>query len=214
LKNTQESFSSVYNWPYVHCLRVWGRVLSTYCARSRRGQGLDSKHVYVPLIYPLVQLCLGTIRLIPTACYFPLRFHCLRVIADLEEHTGIIAPVPAHLLEVIDTGALTVKTKPATLKRLDFSVVLRVPKAYLNTRVFQDGVVENMTELFLAHYAASSTHIAFPEMVIPTLVQVKKFVKQSKNVKANKMFQHQLLDIVIMKCSIEQHIFKLLFILK
>jgi nucleolar complex protein 2 len=48
----QDSFQSVYNWQYIHCLRLWSRVLSE----------TPNKDVLEPLIYPLVQVTLGVIR--------------------------------------------------------------------------------------------------------------------------------------------------------
>ncbi|KAG5463058.1 MAG: Noc2p family-domain-containing protein [Olpidium bornovanus] len=45
---TKDSFKAVYNWQYIHCLRLWARVIG---AHTQCGKGpLD------PLLYPLVQV--------------------------------------------------------------------------------------------------------------------------------------------------------------
>lgn len=53
---TKESFSAVYNWQFVHALNVWGHVFCTY------NKDQDPKMQLQPLVYPLVQIIIGSMR--------------------------------------------------------------------------------------------------------------------------------------------------------
>lgn len=86
----KENIQAVYNWQFVNSLKLWGNLLGV----------VSNKPQLQPLVYPFVQVCLGTIKLIPTAQYFPLRFHIVQILMDLSRDTGIYVPILPFLIEV------------------------------------------------------------------------------------------------------------------
>jgi len=68
--------------------------------------------------------------------------------------------------------------KPSTLKPLDFEVTIRVVKGYLRTRVYQDGVGEQVIELLSEFFALWCKSIAFPELALPVIVMLKRWLKE------------------------------------
>jgi nucleolar complex protein 2 len=71
--------------------------------------------------------------------------------------------------------------KPTTLKALDFSTAIRAGKSLLGTRVYQDGVGEQVVELFSEFFTIWCKSIAFPELALPVIVMLKRWLKDATN---------------------------------
>ncbi|XP_065060967.1 nucleolar complex protein 2 homolog isoform X1 [Rhopilema esculentum] len=178
----KDAYQTVYNWQYINCIQLWTRVVG-----ELHGETL------APLIYPVVQVTLGVVRLIPTARYYPLRFHCLRSLNMLSKLTNTYIPVASYLVEILESSEFNKKSKPSTAKAPDISCALKLPKAQLHTKAFQDCVMENVTELLLEHFVNHSTSIAFPELIFPICLRMKRFMKKSTVPKFSKQIK-QIVD--------------------
>eukprot|EP00112_Aurelia_sp_Birch-Aquarium-sp1_P008912 Seg1996.3 transcript_id=Seg1996.3/GoldUCD/mRNA.D3Y31 product="Protein bud22" protein_id=Seg1996.3/GoldUCD/D3Y31 len=178
----KDSYQSVYNWQYISCIQLWARVL-----------GELHSDTLAPLIYPLVQVILGVIRLIPTTRYYPLRFHCLHSLNMLSKTTNTYIPVASYLVEILESPEFNHKTKPSTAKASDVSYVLKFPKAHLHTRAFQDCIMDNICDLLLEHFVNHSTSIAFPELIFPVCLRMKRFMKKTEVPKFSKQIK-QIVD--------------------
>ena len=186
--NANDAYKTIYNWQYIHSLDFWSRVLSAHCTAPDASLR--------PLIYPLVQVTLGALRLIPTATYFPLRFQLTRSLLRLSRATNTYIPLAAPLYEVLSSTEMRKPPKPSTQKPLDFAVNIRAPKGYLKTRPYQDGVGEQVQELLAEFFALWSKSIAFPELALAPTVMLKRWLKDAnhrspgkgnKNQKVNQM---------------------------
>ncbi|KAG9320265.1 hypothetical protein KVV02_001184, partial [Mortierella alpina] len=183
LVKTKESYKAVYNWQYLHCLGLWSQVVSTH-ALNTAGQP-TALHT---LIYPLVQVSLGALRLIPTSTYYPLRFQIIRNLIQLVENTGTFIPLAPFLFEVLEGGEMKRPGRKGTMKPLEWDLGFKCSNDYKGSRVYQDGTGEQVYELMTEYYALFSTSISFPELVIPAIVQLKRFIKKSSLVKLTKQF--------------------------
>ncbi|KAH9833909.1 putative NOC2 family protein [Teratosphaeria destructans] len=171
--NSNESYKTVYNWQYVHSLDFWSRVLSSHA--------VDPASPLRPLIYPLVQVTLGALRLIPTATYFPLRFQLIRSLLRLSHHTNTFIPLAPALYEVLNSAEMRKAPKASTLKPLEFDTSIRAAQSYLRTRTYQDGTGEQVAELLSEFLAIWSKSIAFPELALPVIIALKRWLKEVQN---------------------------------
>ncbi|KAH9906297.1 Noc2p family protein [Xylariomycetidae sp. FL2044] len=182
--NKNESYKNIYNWQYVHSLDFWSCVLSEHCSPLKEAEAGKESQLRL-LIYPLVQVTLGAMRLIPTAAYFPLRFHLMRSLLRISRSTGTYIPLAAALLEVLNSAEMRKSPKPTTLKAFDFQVAYKAPKSFLKTKVYQDGIGDQVVELFSEYFVLWSTNIAFPEFALPVIVMLKRWLKQSRKTGGN-----------------------------
>lgn len=190
---TKDSYKTIYNWQYVHSLDFWSRVLSQHCDALVEAKA-GKQSALRPLIYPVVQITLGAMRLIPTPQYFPLRFQLTRSLLRISRTTGTYIPLAPALLEVLNSAEMRKRPKSSTLKPLDFNTNIRAPKSYLRTRVYQDGVGEQVAELLSEFFVLWTKNIAFPELSLPVVVMLKRWLKEvgsrtsgNKNSKINQM---------------------------
>jgi nucleolar complex protein 2 len=198
--NQKESYKTVYNWQYVHSLDFWSCVLSEHCNPETEAEAGKESQLR-PLIYPTVQVTLGAMRLIPTSTYFPLRFHMVRSLLRLSRATGTYIPLAPALLEVLNSAEMKKPPKPSTLKSLDFASNYKAQKSYLRTRVYQDGIGEQVAELLSEFFYLWSRSIAFPELALPVIVMMKRWLKdaghKSNGNKNNKI--NSALSLVVQK---------------
>ena len=175
---SKDSHAKVYNWQFIHSLDFWSRVLSAACSTSTNPTlKKPSDSPFHPLIYPLVQISLGALNLLPTPTYFPLHFHIVRLLLRISRQTTTYIPLFPPLLYILRSPTCTANPKASTLRPLDFRAIVRAPSAYLKTRAYQNGVGEQLVELMGEFFGVWAKNIAFPELCIPPVAMLKRWLK-------------------------------------
>ncbi|XP_012143161.2 nucleolar complex protein 2 [Megachile rotundata] len=164
----KEHFQAVYNWQYINSLRFWSELINA----SKSNSMLHS------LLYPLVQIIIGTIKVIPTPQYYPLRFHCVQILIDISRETDTFIPMLPFLLEILDSYDFNKKHKAVSMKPIPFICILRMSKSQLQENGFKDNVIESIYKLILESAAKDSYKIYFPDLYIPCIIQLKAFLKK------------------------------------
>ncbi|KYM93137.1 Nucleolar complex protein 2 like protein [Atta colombica] len=164
----QENFQAVYNWQYINSLRFWTELI----IKSKEKSMLRS------LLYPLVQIIIGTIKVIPTAQYYPLRFHCIEMLIIISKKTGTFIPILPFLLEILDSYDFNKRHKTVTMKPIPLICILRMSKSQLVENGFKDSIIETVYRFILENAANDSYKIYFPDVYIPCIIQLKAFLKK------------------------------------
>lgn len=80
----------VYSWQFVNSLHFFSDLLSANYSNT----AISS------LIYPFVQIVIGTIKNAPNALFYPLRFHCCKMLINLSNNTNTFIPILPFYLSV------------------------------------------------------------------------------------------------------------------
>ena len=163
------SIFQVYNWQFVHSIHLWVQTL-----------GDTQTTTLEPLVYPLVQLINGTIKLNYTAKYYPLRFHLSSLLIQLSEQTGKFIPILPYYLDILSQHNFGKKVGKVTMKPMDFSCILRLSKSQMAENGFKDATIEHIYGGLLEALNHYSNKISFPEICVPALAQVRAFLKKCK----------------------------------
>ena len=164
----KEHFQAVYNWQYINSLRFWTELIKL----SKSDSMLRS------LLYPLVQIIMGTIKVIPTPQYYPLRFHCLQMLIDISKETDTFIPTLPFLLEILSSYDFNKRHKAVSMKPVPFICILRMSKSQLQENGFKDNVIDSIYKLILENAAKDSHTIYFPDLYVPCVIQLKAFLKK------------------------------------
>ncbi|TDL26990.1 Noc2-domain-containing protein [Rickenella mellea] len=179
---SKEAYKQVYNWQYAHCVDFWSIVLARAChyeAEIENG-GLESD--LKPLIYPLSQVTLGAIKLISNSRSYPFHLSLIRSLVHLQKHTRTYIPLIPYIMPIITaTLSPSARPKPSTLRPLDLETNIRAPAQYIRTRVYSEGLLEEATYILAEWLGTRQVQgsIAFPEIVVPLTVTLKKGVKHA-----------------------------------
>lgn len=186
--NPTEAYKIVYNWQFCHSLDFWSRVLSFSC-NPEKEQNRESP--LRQLIYPLVQVTIGTARLIPTPQFFPLRFYLVRSLIRLSQNTGVFIPLFPIISEILTSTAFTKSPKKGeNLEAFDFDHNIKCTAAYLGSKMYQEGLTEQLIDLLGEYFVLYSKSVSFPELATPVIISLRRYVKTSRNIKLNKQLSN------------------------
>ncbi|RKP39623.1 Noc2p family-domain-containing protein [Dimargaris cristalligena] len=190
---SREAVLTIYNWQFISCLRFWTDVLASHAEPepealigvvqpTQRAIRADLRS----LIYPLAQLINGTARLNSNYYYFPLRFHCVRMMNQLARATGTFIPTGGLLLDVLYHPEMSRKVHTVSKKPMDFNFVLKAPEEYERTLAYVVGCLEQTNDLAVEHLYTHAKNIAFPEMSGTLIAELKRFIRKRKLVRYEK----------------------------
>lgn len=179
---TKDAFKAILNWQFVSAIDFWSLLLARACdVESEHQAGVESP--LKPLIYPLVQVATGVVGLVPNSRYFPYRLHLLKSMMRIVSRTATYIPLAPSILFVFESPEFQRKLKGSTSPPIDFSTTLRAPTQLVRTRPYSNQLLAEYSFLLVEFLTSQSRSIAFPELVLPLQIQLKRLSKSTTNAK-------------------------------
>lgn len=180
-------YKIIYNWQFCHSLNFWSHVIISAYDNEENKKETPVKQ----LLYPLAQTVLGTIRLIPTPQFYPLRFHLARTLINISQVSGDLIPVFSFLNEILFSTTFTKSArKDNTLTDFDFVHNIKCSADYVGTRKYQENVWEETVNVILEYLYSYCKHISFPELVTPIMLSFSRFNQTVNIIRFNKQLSH------------------------
>lgn len=179
-KRTQSAVQNVTNWQYFMSLSVWAYMLKQYPTNE------ELHH----LVYPVTQIISGLINVAKSARFYPLRFLLCRLLNELASaNVGRLyvnaAPLALETLQCAELAVETRKLRPGSsadvANLFGRSSRLRLAKATLDSRQFQQAVLDQVEEIVVGALNATALSIAFPDLAVPVLAELRRFKKATVN---------------------------------
>uniref|UniRef100_A0A914HKD5 Nucleolar complex protein 2 homolog n=1 Tax=Globodera rostochiensis TaxID=31243 RepID=A0A914HKD5_GLORO len=99
----KDLIQTVYNWQFVKGLQLWTLVI---CEGAKRFQPTTSSDQNVnwfrELIHPLVEIISSFWRLFPSAKFFPLRIHSIRMLLNIQREAEVFIPTLSYAVELLE----------------------------------------------------------------------------------------------------------------
>jgi nucleolar complex protein 2 len=183
---SEQTISMILSWQFISCLRVWTLVLCRFAK--------DEKKPLYQLVYPLVQIIIGAYKLHPATRYSPLRLHLISNLIELGWATNVYIPVAPMILQVLtstlssssSSSSKGTKSSSSSLSASSaatappLSILVKATAAVQATRAYQDALVSQCFEHLLDYLKSHFYNIAFPEIMAPCALSLRKFAKETR----------------------------------
>ena len=170
IKKTKEILQQIFSWQYLHCLKVWTRVVAQYPGDKE----------LKALVFPLTQVITGVLKLALSPRLIPFRLHCVVMLHQLAASSAIFIPTAPYLLDILQSPDLHKKPKYSTDPPPILSDIIRFSDAGVSTKVQQDAVFQLTVNVLKQATDLYRYNIAFPEYAAPIISATSKLGKECK----------------------------------
>ncbi|MDP2439550.1 MAG: nucleolar complex protein 2 homolog, partial [archaeon] len=170
VKKTKQSYLTIYNWQYLNSLKVFVNILCRY-------PGQEDLSL---LVYPVVQLIIGAIELVPSPRFYPLRLHYVGMLIDLVRTIpNLFIPTSGYLFDVLEHCVITKPRKEESKKKKsqtapNMLLKLKLTKEEITSHLALDSLFSTAIEGLVEHFYACAYSPGFPELIVPACIRLKK----------------------------------------
>ncbi|XP_014229361.1 nucleolar complex protein 2 homolog [Trichogramma pretiosum] len=187
-------YQDIYNWAYISKLEIFSEVASKAQEPSTLRQLID----------PVSQMIEKVIRLMPSVKFYPLRFHCIKMLINICKNAQVyfrIYPFLTEVLEKFDFNRTVKSPRWEPMSPWILLTRLQSPSRHEDVEdAFRDAVVNVIYELIL-EFAQSQSHCCyFPDAAIHVLHKLQIFLDRCETPLYTEKMK-QLRDKIIENCQ-------------
>jgi len=189
----KDLIGTVYNWQVMQCLYLWSTVLS---AAHKSEPGIAD--AIAELVYPMVQIVTGLMKLYPSVRFFPLRLHCLQILLDLQNNCNVYIPTLALASEMLNDATTLLKRKPSSkdsksaasiVRPPQLNCLLRMAPSQADQPMFRQAIMDNLFRLMLEACWVVRAEVAFDELMVIPHARLRTFLKGCRSFDNAKLFR-------------------------
>uniref|UniRef100_A0A914EBE5 Nucleolar complex protein 2 homolog n=1 Tax=Acrobeloides nanus TaxID=290746 RepID=A0A914EBE5_9BILA len=186
----KDLIKTVYNWQFISGLKLW---TETLVVASERNHFQGAAAWLKELIYPLIQIIVGVMKVFPIVRYLPLRFHCVKMLLQLQTKCDVFIPTLGFSTELLNDLVEIDLKKPSfgkgAVKVTDLKELLKLSKEMLADAGYRQLVAQEIYHLCQeSANLMEKSECSFNESA--SMVETfKKFFKACKNPDHNRLFQ-------------------------
>jgi len=179
-KSAQMKAMALVGWPFIRAIYLWTKAVGSVA-------------VLKPLAYPLSMVIMGAVKTrLASLQNYPFVGHCLRCLNRLGSSLELFVPVSSHCLKALSVVLASMdkayrkrgaggSQSLSSSKAPDLEVTLRFSDGQLLEVLPLEAVGSSICSLLTDHLGLLSRSPAYPEIVAPVLLHLKKFGKHCRS---------------------------------
>merc|ERR1712100_131460 len=180
-KSMQMKHMALVGWPFIRAIYLWTKAIG-------------SVTVLKPLAYPLFMITMGATKTRLTSLQnYPFVHHCMRCLNRLGASLQLFVPVSSHLLKALSVCLQSMEKAHrkrsshggsqgiSGSKAPDLEVLLRFSEGQLSEVLALEAVGSSICFHLTDHLGLLSRSPAFPEIVAPVLLHLRKSGKHCRS---------------------------------
>ncbi|EPX72854.1 Noc2p-Noc3p complex subunit Noc2 family protein [Schizosaccharomyces octosporus yFS286] len=179
----------IYNWQFSLSLQFWSEVICLLWE--------DLQIICKEISPQLINLILDTTRLIPTEQYYPLRLRLLSSLVRICRSTHLYIPLSSQFVEMAPfflKKSRNLTREEDSTYNFDVLTTLHIPKECLASQTYRKNLRKTYLSMMTEYFATFSNSIAFPELAVPVISQLRIFVSRYTSENSISQFLQKLED--------------------
>ena len=203
-ESREKQVKKVLSWQFLYCLKFWSKVVSQPIFQQQidltSNPSSNTQDIIGQLVYPVVQICLCVLNVVQKTKqqYFPFFIHIIRLLNEIAIRRNVFVSTFNYAYSNIEMmNSNHALTKSDNLKPIDLSTTFKVSKAFINSRLYFDLLLEECSAVILEGMSVGciSEVLGFIEYGEIIRNKLAKCIKKSKNPKFSK-FLGELVEVI------------------